>query len=114
MIASQQQRKDDSHQIMPDPTFATSLLTGECHLSVVNLGEGEIKTIENFKAYLAKQVNLIEQYLHAIQKLNSSSDIAKFGLDGDSPFVKVNVFLKSKNYTVFDRLVTSVYIGNCS
>jgi hypothetical protein len=74
---------------MPDSTFASSLLTEECHHSLVNLGEGEIKTIENLKAYLTKQVGVIDQYLHAIQKLNSSSDIAKFGLDEDSPFVKV-------------------------
>jgi hypothetical protein len=75
---------------MPDPSFASSLLTEECHHSLVNLGEGEIKTIENLKAYLTKQVGIIEQYLHGVQKLNSSSDIAKFGLDEDSPFVKVN------------------------
>ena len=79
--------------MMPDSTFASSLLDEKSHHSLVNLGEGEIKTIENLKSYLTKQVGIIEHYLHSIQKLNSTSDIAKYGLDEDSPFVKVNMFL---------------------
>ena len=76
---------------MPDFSFGSSLLAEESHHSLVNLGDGEIKTIENLKAYATKQLNIMEQYVHGIQKLNSSSDITKFGLDADSPFVKVNM-----------------------
>ncbi|XP_028402324.1 tyrosine-protein kinase Fer-like [Dendronephthya gigantea] len=74
---------------MPDLSFASSLVGDESHHFLVNLGEGEIKTIENLKAYATKQLHIIEQYVNGIQKLNSSSDITKFGLDEDSPFVKI-------------------------
>lgn len=92
---------------MPDPTFGSSLLAEECHHSLVNLGEGEIKTVENLKMFLAKQVNVIEQHVHAIQKLTSSCDIAKFGLDKDSPFVKVCTSLKCSNYL---RMIASLCV----
>ena len=77
---------------MPDLSFGTSLVAEHCHQSLVNLGEGEIKTIENFKTFLSKQVSLIETYCHGMQKLNTSCDISKFGYDEDSPFVKVFLF----------------------
>ena len=79
---------------MSEHSFASSLLTEKCHQSLVNLGEGEIKTIENLKTYFGKQVHILEQYIHSMQKLNSTCDIAKFGLDEDSPFVKVNLLIK--------------------
>ena len=71
-------------------TFSGSLAGENCHEELVTLSDGEVKALEQIKSYLVKQVHITEQYVQAMNKLNSSSGILKADLDQNSPFVQVS------------------------